>query len=100
MKPAAAIKGAQPVLPPDTIEALSSAAGAAGMLGAGKAQGLLELTDGDLGRLMKAGITQMLRFSAQLTFDLPRHRNRTSVRGKRAGAANADLVDSGLLAAA
>jgi hypothetical protein len=112
MKLAAAIEGGRTVLTPDTVEALSSAVGAASMLGADKAQTLLDLTDEDLGRLMKTGITQVLRFSAQLTFDVQVHKKRTSARAaaapskpgidlaaleKQAAPARQKLVDSGQL---
>lgn len=82
------------------------------MLGANKAQTLLELTDEDLGRLIKTGITQMLKFSAPLTFDVPGPKKRSSARAaaaaakpgidlagleKQAAPARQSLVDSGQL---
>ncbi|MBU9200260.1 hypothetical protein KTD31_02420 [Burkholderia multivorans] len=82
---AAALEGSRIALSPDTVEALSSAVGAASMLGASKAQTLLELPDEDLGRLMKTGIAQVLKFSAQLTFNVQKHKKRTSLERTGAG---------------
>ncbi|WP_434715719.1 hypothetical protein [Paraburkholderia sp. A3RO-2L] len=78
MKSAAAVADGRTILPPDAIEALSSAVGAASMLGADKAQSLLALTDAELGRFMKTGIAQVLQFSAQISFNVPEKKPRTS----------------------
>lgn len=112
----AAVEDVRIALTPDTAEALRSAVGAVSLLGADKAQKLLELTDEDIGHLMRTGIAQMLRFSSQLTAltfdDVPGHEKRASAQAaevpskpvidlaaleKQAAPTKQKLVDSGQL---